>query len=233
MYAVILAGGKGSRLGSLTKSIPKPMVSIGGKPIIWHIMKIFASQGITNFIICLGYKGGVLKKFFSNIKENWNIECVNTGQNTLTAKRLYLVRNLIKSEKFFMTYGDGLANINLKSLYNLHCKKKKIATVTAVAPLPRFGSVILKNGLVVNFKEKINDSKNLINGGFFVLEKKIFKTLNLNKNIMWEKEPMEKLTKLRQLSAYNHKGFWHPMDTERDRDFLNNLNKSKAPWKVW
>ena len=233
MDVVILAGGKGSRLGYLTKSIPKPMVKIGNKPIIWHLMKIFASQGHKNFIVCLGYKGNVLKKYFSKIKEDWNIKCIDTGQETLTAKRLYKIKKYISSKKFFMTYGDGLANISLKSLYKIHCKTKKIATVTAVSPLPRFGSLIIKKDIVVNFREKNKDNKNLINGGFFVLDKQIFKTLDLNKNVMWEMEPMASLTKKNQLSAYKHKGFWHPMDTDRDRDLLNKLYKVSPFWKTW
>lgn len=233
MDVVILAGGKGSRLGYLTKSIPKPMVKVGDKPIVWHIMKIFASQGYKNFIVCLGYKGNILKKYISKIKENWNIRCIDTGQETLTAKRIYKIRKKINSQKFFMTYGDGLANINLKLLYKMHCKTKKIATVTAVSPLPRFGSLTIKKNIVVNFREKNKDNKNLINGGFFVLDKKIFKTLDLNKNVMWEMEPMASLTDKKQLSAYKHKGFWHPMDTDRDRELLNKLYEDNPLWKIW
>ena len=232
MKAVILAGGKGSRLGSLTKSIPKPMVKIGGKPILWHILKILSSNGIKDFIICLGYKGYVIKKYLSNLKEKWKIDCVDTGVNTLTARRIFLIKNKINEDIFLMTYGDGLANINLKKLLRLHNKKKKIATVTAVAPIPRFGSVKLKNGLVVSFNEKMVATENLINGGFFILNRKIFDFINLSKNVMWEQEPMIKLTNKKQMSAYHHKGFWHPMDTERDQEFLNKLSK-RAPWKIW
>ncbi len=234
MFAVILAGGKGSRLGSLTKSIPKPMVKIGGKPIIWHLLKILNSNGINDFIICLGYKGNVIKNYLKKQKYNWNIQCLDTGQDTLTAKRIFLVKDYIKSDKFLMTYGDGLANIDLKKLYNLHCKKKKIATVTAVSPIPRFGSLQIKKNNVTKFNEKIKDNKNLINGGFFILDKKIFNVINLNKNVMWEQEPMKILTKKKQLTAYFHKSFWHPMDTERDQKYLNELSmKKKVPWKVW
>ena len=233
MYAVILAGGKGSRLGSLTKSIPKPMVKIGGKPIIWHLLKILNSNGINNFIICLGYKGNVIKNYLSKLNNRWNIKCLDTGLNTLTAKRIFLVKKHIKSQKFLMTYGDGLANINLKKLYKLHCKKKKIATVTAVSPIPRFGSLVIKKNNVTKFNEKPKDNKNLINGGFFILDKKIFDIINLNKNVMWEQEPMKILTKKKQLSAYLHSDFWHPMDTERDQKYLNELYlKKKIPWKV-
>ena len=233
MYAVILAGGKGSRLGSLTKSIPKPMVKIGGKPIIWHLLKILNSNGINNFIICLGYKGNVIKNYLGKLNNRWNIKCLDTGLNTLTAKRIFLVKKHIKSQKFLMTYGDGLANINLKKLYKLHCKKKKIATVTAVSPIPRFGSLVIKKNNVTKFNEKPKDNKNLINGGFFILDKKIFDIINLNKNVMWEQEPMKILKKKKQLSAYFHSDFWHPMDTERDQKYLNELYlKKKIPWKV-
>ena len=233
MYAVILAGGKGSRLGSLTKSIPKPMVKIGGKPIIWHLLKILNSNGINNFIICLGYKGNVIKNYLGKLNNRWNIKCLDTGLNTLTAKRIFLVKKHIKSQKFLMTYGDGLANINLKKLYKLHCKKKKIATVTAVSPIPRFGSLVIKKNNVTKFNEKPKDNKNLINGGFFILDKKIFDFFDLNKNVMWEQEPMKILTKKKQLSAYFHSDFWHPMDTERDQKYLNELYlKKKIPWEV-
>ena len=233
MYAVILAGGKGSRLGSLTKSIPKPMVKIGGKPIIWHLLKILNSNGINNFIICLGYKGNVIKNYLGKLNNRWNIKCLDTGLNTLTAKRIFLVKKHIKSQKFLMTYGDGLANINLKKLYKLHCKKKKIATVTAVSPIPRFGSLVIKKNNVTKFNEKPKDNKNLINGGFFILDKKIFDIIDLNKNVMWEQEPMKILTKKKQLSAYFHSDFWHPMDTEIDQKCLNELYlKKKIPWEV-
>tara|TARA_B100000575_G_C23086470_1_gene626165 strand:+ start:426 stop:1127 length:702 start_codon:yes stop_codon:yes gene_type:complete len=233
MYAVILAGGRGSRLGYLTKSIPKPMVKIGGKPIIWHLLKILNSNGINNFIICLGYKGNVIKNYLNKLNNRWNIKCLDTGPNTLTAKRIFLVKKHIKSPKFLMTYGDGLANINLNKLYKLHCKKKKIATVTAVSPIPRFGSLVIKKNNVTKFNEKPKDNKNFINGGFFILDKKIFDVIDLNKNVMWEQEPMKILTKKKQLSAYFHNDFWHPMDTERDQKYLNELyKKKKVPWKV-
>tara|TARA_B100000989_G_scaffold289968_1_gene262542 strand:- start:99 stop:800 length:702 start_codon:yes stop_codon:yes gene_type:complete len=233
MYAVILAGGKGSRLGSLTNSIPKPMVKIGGKPIIWHLLKILNSNGINNFIICLGYKGNIIKNYVGKLNTKWNIKCLDTGLNTLTAKRIFLTKEYINTQKFLMTYGDGLANINLKKLYNLHCKKKKIATVTAVSPIPRFGSLQIRKDNVTKFNEKVKDNKNLINGGFFILDKKIFDVINLNKNVMWEQEPMKILTKKKQLSAYFHNGFWHPMDTERDQKYLNKLYlRKKIPWEV-
>ena len=231
MYAVILAGGKGSRLGSLTKYIPKPMIKIGGKPIIWHIIKILSLNGIKNFIICSGYKSSIIKNYVSTIKEN--IKCIYTGADTLTAKRIYLVRNKIKSQNFLMTYGDGLADIDISKLVNFHNKKKKIATVTAVNPIPRFGSIKINKGFVTKFNEKIIDPNNLINGGFFILNKKIFDFIDLSKNVMWEQDPMIALTKKKQLSAYYHKGFWHCMDTERDYKYLNEIYKKGAPWKIW
>jgi glucose-1-phosphate cytidylyltransferase len=230
MKAIILAGGKGLRLGPISKLTPKPMVKIGNKPILWHILKLLSNNGINDFLICLGYKGNVIKKYVSTIKENWNIECVDTGLNTLTAKRIGLIKDKIKDDFFLMTYGDGLANININKLIKTHLKKKKIATVTAVAPIPRFGSIKIKNGLVSNFNEKPIDTTNLINGGFFILDKKIFDFVDLKKNVMWEQEPMMKLAKEKQLTAYHHKGFWHPMDTERDKKLLNNLFKKGAPW---
>ena len=232
MKAVILAGGKGSRLGYLTKSIPKPMVEIGGKPMLWHILKILSANGIKEFIICLGYKGFIIKNYISKIKGSWKIDCIETGENTLTARRIYLIKKKITENTFLMTYGDGLANINLKKLLKLHNQKKRIVTVTAVSPIPRFGSLKLRNGIVHTFNEKITGTENLINGGFFLINKNIFDFIDLSKNVMWEQEPMRKLTNKKQLSAYCHKGFWHPMDTERDQKFLNKLYRKGAPWKV-
>jgi len=232
MKAIILAGGKGLRFGSVTKSIPKPMVMIGNKPMLWHILNLLSSNGIKDFIICVGYKGEIIKKYVSSIKENWNIQCVDTGLNTLTGKRIGLIKHMIKDQYFLMTYGDGLANIDLKKLLKTHIKKKKIATVTAVAPIPRFGAIKLKSELVLSFNEKPSNTKDLINGGFFILDKKIFDFLNLKKNVMWEQDPMIELTKKKQLAAYHHKSFWHPMDTERDQVLLNKLFKNGAPWLV-
>ena len=232
MKAIILAGGKGSRLGNLTKSIPKPMLKIGGKPILWHILKILSSNGIKEFIICLGYKGEIIRNYVSKLKEKWKIDCVDTGVNTLTARRIFLIKNKINEDIFLMTYGDGLANINLMKLLRLHNKKKTIATVTAVAPIPRFGSIKIKNDIVTSFSEKTEQTENLINGGFFLLNRSVFDFMDLSKNVMWEQEPMSKLTKRKQLAAYHHKDFWCPMDTERDQKFLNKLYYKGAPWKI-
>ena len=230
MKAVILAGGKGTRFGSITKSIPKPMIKIGTKPIIWHILKLLSLRGINDFIICTGYKENIIRNYLSNIKENWKIKCIYTGLNTQTAKRIGLISKYIKEEIFLMTYGDGLSNINLRKLIKTHEKQKKLVTVTAVSPIPRFGALSIKKNIVRKFNEKPKDIKNLINGGFFIIEKKIFKYLNLKKNVMWEQEPMIKLTKDKQLAAYIHRGFWHPMDTERDQKYLNILQKKNPLW---
>ena len=227
MQAVILAGGKGTRFGNITKKIPKPMVKIGKKPIIWHILKNLSSQGIKEFIICTGYKERIIKNYFSSINEKWDVKCINTGLNTLTGKRIGLISKYIKDDNFLMTYGDGVSNINLKKLIKTHKKKKKIATVTAVSPIPRFGALYIKNNIVTKFAEKPSDNKNLINGGFFILKKEIFKFLDLKINVMWEQQPMISLTKKKQLAAYIHKGFWHPMDTERDQKFLKEIQKKK------
>ena len=227
MQAIILAGGKGTRLGSITKKIPKPMVKIGSKPIIWHIMNHLSSHGINDFIICTGYKEKIIKKYFLNLKKKWNVKCIYTGLNTLTGRRIGLISKYIKNNDFLMTYGDGVSSINLKKLIKTHKKKNKLATVTAVSPIPRFGALNINNNLVTKFAEKSSENTNLINGGFFILKKDIFKFLDLKKNVMWEQQPMLVLTKKKQLAAYVHKGFWYPMDTERDQKFLNEIRKKK------
>lgn len=257
MQTVILAGGYGTRIMEETQYRPKPMIEIGGMPIIWHIMKIYAHQGHKEFILCLGYKGSFIKDYFINFMYNnsditinttnnsisfinkkkedkWIIHLVDTGLETKTANRIKKISHLINGDSFFMTYGDGLANIDLKKLLKVHNKEKKIATVTAVTPTPRFGKIKIKNNLVRNFKEKINDKESFINGGFFVLNKKIFKYIDEKKNSMWEQEPMKKLTKNNELSGYIHEGFWQPVDTLRDKNYLEELWKNeKAPWKIW
>ena len=227
MQAVILAGGKGTRFGDVTKKIPKPMIKIGNKPILWHIIRYLSIQGIKEFIICTGYKDKIIKKYFSSIKENWDIKCVFTGLNTSTGKRIGLVSKYIKGDHFLMTYGDGVSNVSLKKLMKTHLTKKKLATVTAVSPLPRFGALKISNNLVKKFAEKPKDNTNLINGGFFILKKEIFKFLDLKKNNMWEQIPMIKLTKKKQLAAYIHKGFWYSMDTARDQKYLKDIHQKK------
>ena len=227
MQAVILAGGKGTRFGDITRKVPKPMIKIGNKPIIWHIIKHLSSKGIKQFIVCTGYKESVIRKYLSTLKENWDIKCVYTGLNTLTGKRVGKISKYIKGEFFLMTYGDGVSDINLKKLIQTHKKKNKLATVTAVSPAPRFGSIKISKNIVTKFSEKPVEKKNLINGGFFILDKKIFNFLNLKLNVMWEQEPMINLTKKKQLAAYIHKGFWYAMDTERDQKYLNDIKKRK------
>ena len=227
MQAVILAGGKGTRFGEATKKIPKPMIKIGNKPIIWHIIKYLSSQGIKQFIICTGYKEKIIRNYFSSLKESWDIKCVFTGLNTLTGKRIGMISKHIKGDHFLMTYGDGVSNVNLKRLIKTHIKKKKLATVTAVSPVPRFGALKISDNLVKKFAEKPTDNKNLINGGFFLLKKEIFNFLDLKTNYMWEQQPMIKLTKKKQLAAYIHRGFWCPMDTERDQKYLKDIQKKK------
>jgi len=236
MQAVILAGGKGTRLGIDTKLIPKPMVKIGNKPILWHLLQILSFNGINNFIICGGFKGSVIKNYVDKIKvkKKWNIEYVSTGLHSNTAKRIGKIENKINNNIFLMTYGDGLADIDIRQLVKFHKKHKKLATVTVVPQPPRFGSLKIKKGLVKKFDEKKINLNQLINGGFFILDKKIFKKLNLKKNVMWENEPMKKLVQMKQLAAYLHKGFWQPMDTPRDKEYLIKIFKSKkiSSWRA-
>jgi len=257
MKAVILAGGLGSRLSEETENKPKPMVEIGGKPILWHIMKIYSSYGINDFIICCGYKGYVIKEYFNNYslhnsdvffstKENtskitrgssepWSITLVDTGDNTMTGGRLKRVQRYLKDEEVFcFTYGDGVGDINILNLITFHKKHKKLATVTATRPQARYGA--LKFGIndqVVSFEEKPEGDGSWINGGFFVLNKKVIDHIK-DDQTSWESESLTNLSKENQLFAYKHHGFWMPMDTLRDKIVLNNLwNNSKASWKTW
>jgi glucose-1-phosphate cytidylyltransferase len=255
MKLVILAGGRGTRISEETLVRPKPLVEIGGLPIIWHIMKIYSHYGFNEFVICCGYKGYMIKEYFSNyglhtsdttidlknktIKvhkkttEKWKITLIDTGENTLTGGRILRIKDYV-GENFCLTYGDGLANVNIKKLLDHHKKNKKISTVTVVQPTARFGTVELdKNMLVKKFLEKSSGDSGWINGGFFVLNKKIFKYIK-NDQTIFEKEPLENLSKQKQLTAFKHKGFWQPMDTLREKEYLEELwNSNKAPWKVW
>lgn len=256
MKAVILAGGLGTRLSEETSTRPKPMVEIGGMPILWHIMKCYAYYGINEFIICCGYKGYVIKEYFANyflhssdvtidMKNNemkvhqiraepWKITLVDTGDNTMTGGRLKRVKEYLKEEDAFcFTYGDGVGDINIKSLLDFHKVNNKLATLTAVYPPGRFGALEIKNNLVVNFKEKPKGDGGLINGGFFVLSPKVIDLID-NDETIWEQQPLNELAKSNQLVAYQHNGFWQPMDTLRDKIMLEELwiNK-KAPWKIW
>ena len=256
MQAVILAGGLGSRLSEETSIKPKPMVEIGGKPILWHILKIYSNYGINDFIICCGYKGYFIKEYFSNYflhnsdvtidilkndleihtknSEPWRITLIDTGEETMTGGRLKRVEKYIKEDVFCFTYGDGLADINISKIIDFHKKKNKLATLLAVQPPGRFGSLDISNeGFVESFQEKLLGDGGWINGGFFVLNKKVIDLIK-NDLIVWEQEPLKILTEKNELNAFKHNGFWHPMDTLRDKRYLEKLWISKkAPWKIW
>lgn len=256
MKTVILAGGLGTRLSEETVVKPKPMVEIGGMPILWHIMKIYSHYGFKEFYSALGYKGEVIKDYFVNYlnrssdlsvdlknrkieysnthHEDWILNLIDTGKESLTGGRLHrLQKHLQGEETFMLTYGDGVANINIEKLVSFHKSHGKIATVTAVRPPARFGALIIEKNSVIDFREKPQVGEGWINGGFFVFNKEIFNYLKGEMTIL-EKEPLENLTKDGQLMAFQHEGFWHPMDTVRDRDLLNSLWETKAPpWKVW
>ena len=233
MKTVILCGGLGTRLAEETKAIPKPMVIIGGKPILIHILEIYSKHGFKDFILALGYKSKIIKNYFKKNKFPFKVKTVFTGNKTLTGTRLFKLKKILINEKNFMlTYGDGLTSQNIKDLLKYHLKHKKVATMTVVRPPVRFGEVYLKKNKVVSFKEKPQIKSGWINGGFFVFSYKIFNFLS-NKNQMLEKEPITKLTQKRQLMAFKHEDFWQCMDNIRDKNLLNELIKSnKAPWKI-
>ncbi len=258
MKVVLFAGGLGTRISEETGTRPKPMVEIGGKPILWHIMKIYSQYGFNEFVICLGYKGYVIKEYFMNYflhssditievgnnkvevhgsnTEAFKVTLVDTGLNTKTAGRLKQVQKYVGNEDFMLTYGDGVSDVNIKELLEFHKKSNKIATVTAVQMEARFGGMDLgDDGEVVSFREKAKDESKWINGGFFVLKPEVFKYLEGDMNdMMWEDEPLEKLTNDHQLAAYRHKGFWKPMDALRDKIELESLwQNNKAKWKIW
>tara|TARA_B100001123_G_C15250765_1_gene1002678 strand:- start:474 stop:1166 length:693 start_codon:yes stop_codon:yes gene_type:complete len=226
MKVVLLAGGFGTRLSEYTKTIPKPMINVGGKPILFHIMKQYAKYGYKDFYIALGYKGEIIKKFFNKKFFDWNINLIKTGTNTMTGGRLKRIGKFIGQETFMMTYGDGLSNVNLKQLLKFHKKNKKLVTLTAVRPPARFGSLRLKGKHVSYFKEKSKHDENWINGGFFVMEPKFFKFIK-NDNTILERTPLENAAKKRQLVAFKHEGFWQCMDTKKDKDYLSKILKSK------
>ena len=255
MKAVILAGGFGTRISEETQLKPKPLIEIGGMPLLWHIMKIYSHYGINDFVICCGYKGYMIKEYFANyslhnsnitfdLKENstqvhssdvepWKITLVDTGLNTMTGGRLKKVKEFLDDESFCFTYGDGLSDVNIKELIDFHKNQKTLATVTGVRPPGRFGAMSISNNKVTKFQEKPEGDGDWINGGFFVLEPKIFDYLVDDKTI-WEREPLEKLSSDNQLSSYLHSGFWQPVDTIRDKNNLEELWKStKIPWKKW
>tara|TARA_Y100001958_G_C21217331_1_gene542722 strand:+ start:560 stop:1270 length:711 start_codon:yes stop_codon:yes gene_type:complete len=236
MKTIILCGGRGTRLMEETTNIPKPLVKIGNKPIIWHIIKYYKYYGHKDFILAAGYKNEILKKYFKkNPIAGCKVDIIDTGLNTLTGGRILRLKKFFKkNETFLMTYGDGLSNVKIDKLIKFHHKHKKIATITAVRPPVRFGELkISKNSKISSFKEKNQSSKNWINGGFFVLNYQIFKFIKNDKTI-FEKDPVINLTKKNQLYAFKHFNFWQCMDTLRDKIFLNrNWKSNNAPWKIW
>ena len=229
MKTVILCGGLGTRLAEETDKIPKPIVKIGKIPIIHHIINYYKFFGFNNFILCAGYKHKKIFEYFRNFQ---NIKVVNTGLNSQTGARIKKIKKFInKDENFFMTYGDGVSNINIKSLLKFHLKHKKIATLSAVRPIPRFGKITLRGPKIIKFEEKSQMGEGWINGGFFVLNYGVFNYISDKDDCIFEKEPLQELSKNSQLMAFKHNKFWHPMDTLRDKRYLNNLIKlKKAPW---
>jgi glucose-1-phosphate cytidylyltransferase len=256
MKAVILAGGLGTRISEETENKPKPMIEIGGKPILWHIMKIYSAHGINDFIICCGYKGYLIKEYFANYflhtsdvtfdlqknsmevhsrrSEPWTVTLVDTGESTMTGGRLKKIKKYIENEDAFcFTYGDGVSDVNITELVKLHSEKGKLATMTAVAPPGRFGALDISEDLVEVFKEKPKGDGGRINGGFFVLSPKVLDYID-DDMTTWEREPLEKLSSDRQLVAFEHDGFWQPMDTLRDKMHLEQLwAENNAQWKLW
>lgn len=255
MQCIILAGGFGTRLIEKTSLIPKPMIEIGNKPILWHIMKVYYHQGVKEFIISCGYKAEIIKKFFidyyktnndveissdgklkmlTNTSEKWNIKLVDTGLETDTGGRIKGVKKYITEEQFFVTYGDGLSNINLKKLYNFHLKQKSLVTLTSIKNPSRFGTLeISENNKITSFNEKSRkfDLDN-INGGYFIMNKEIFNYIK-NKNSNFEKDVLPIIAKKNMLSSYHHKDFWYCMDSLRDKNYLEDLWKTTKPWKIW
>ena len=257
MKVVLLAGGLGTRISEETDIRPKPMVEIGGKPIIWHIMKIYAHYGFNEFIICLGYKGYYVKEYFyhyflhnsditfdfsnksqeriihNTSAEPWKVTLVDTGAETMTGGRLKRVKEYVGNESFMMTYGDGVGDININKLIEFHKSNGKKATLTAVLPSGKFGALEIEGNNINSFYEKPKGDGNWVNGGFFVLEPYVFELLK-DDTTVWEQYPLEKLASAGELVAYKHDGFWKPMDTLRDKIILNDMWESgKAPWKVW
>ena len=255
MKVVIFAGGFGTRISEETHLKPKPMIEIGDRPILWHIMKGYAHYGFTDFIILCGYKSFHVKEYFLNYAhravdfkvrlgdgnvefmshsvENWTVSVVDTGLNTMTGGRLKRIRHLLGEEDFLLTYGDGVADINISELVQFHKDQKTLATLTAVKPVSRYGVLSVRENKVAEFREKRQEDVGLINGGFFVINPKVIDNIAGDETI-WEENPLENLAHKSQLSAYRHKGFWHPMDTKRDHEKLQNLwDSGEAPWKIW
>ena len=256
MKAVILAGGLGTRLSEETSIKPKPMIEIGNKPILWHIMKTFSAHNVNDFVICCGYKGYIIKEYFANyflhmsdvtfsMKNNemtvhqndvepWTVTLIDTGENTMTGGRLKAVYDYVKDEEAFcFTYGDGVSNVDITSLINFHRSHGKQATMTAVRPPGRFGALKIIDNMVINFQEKPDGDGSWINGGYFVLSPKVIDRIKDN-SISWEAEPLTSLAKDGQLGSFKHNGFWQPMDTLREKNLLENLwINDIAPWKIW
>ncbi len=255
MKAVILAGGLGTRISEETNTRPKPMVEVGGKPILWHIMKIYSSHGINDFIVCCGYKGYIIKEYFANYflhmsdvtfdmqnnkmdvhqrnAEHWKVTLVDTGDKTMTGGRLRRVREYLNNEDFCLTYGDGVGDVDITETIKFHNDHGMLATLTATQPPGRFGALTFSEQMVQGFQEKPQGDGGWVNGGFFILSPKVIDYINDDATV-WEKEPMERIANEGQLSAYFHNGFWHPMDTLRDKNHLEELwENGKAPWKVW
>jgi glucose-1-phosphate cytidylyltransferase len=255
MKAVILAGGLGTRISEETVTRPKPMVEIGGKPILWHIMKMYSAHGVHDFVICCGYKGYVIKEYFANYflhssdvtfdmgtnqmhvhqkyAEPWKVTLIDTGENTMTGGRLKRVKDYLGDEDFCFTYGDGVSDVNITELIRFHRNEKVLATVTAVQPPGRFGSLAMQGSRVTGFMEKPAGEGGWINGGFFVLSPKVIDLIKDDATV-WEREPLEGLAQKGQLTPYMHQGFWQPMDTLRDKMHLEELwQAGKAPWKAW
>jgi len=230
---VILAGGRGTRLVEETKSKPKPMIKIGGKPILWHIMKIFSHYNINEFIICCGYKQEIIKEYFENISEKWSVEVVDTGLDTMTGGRIKRIEKYLNNEKFFLLYGDDLKPVNITELLNFHTKNKKLVTVTAAQPPGRFGILKLEENNVVEMREKPPGDENWINGGYYVLEPKIFNYISKDSEI-WESGPLNKLIEEKQVSAFKYNGIYQPLDTLNDKIDLEKMwDDGKPYWKVW
>lgn len=256
MKVVILAGGLGTRISEETSSRPKPMIEIGGRPILWHIMKIYSAYGANDFIVCLGYKGYMIKEYFANYflhmsdvtldmasnkmevheakAEPWRVTLINTGDDSMTGGRLRRVASYLRDEDAFcMTYGDGVADVDIGKLINFHKSEGRLATMTASQPPGRFGAAEIDDNSVRRFAEKPRGDGSWINGGFFVLSPKVLDYIDGDQTV-WEREPLEGLARDGQLSAYKHSGFWHPMDTLRDKNYLENIwANGSAPWKVW
>ena len=230
MKIILLAGGFGTRLSEYTDTIPKPMVEIGGKPILWHIMNFYAQYNYKNFIVALGYKGEIIRKYFSKKINDWKIDLVDTGEKTMTGGRVKRLQKIIGNETCMLTYGDGLSDINLNLLLDFHKSHGKLVTVSAVRPPARFGAIKLDGDKVTTFKEKSNLDQGWINGGFFIIEPGFFNLIDDDKTYL-EREPLEKAAKLGELFAYKHTGFWKCMDTKRDKDDLEDIISKGIPWK--